>query len=117
MITFLADENFNNDIIRGVRLRDPAVSIVRVQDIGLTEASDPVVLEWAAGNGRIVLTHDVSTMTRYAYERVERGERMPGVFEVPSDAAVGLIIENVLLIATCSLPDEWEGQVRYLPLR
>ena len=26
-------------------------------------------------------------------------------------------IEEILLIAECSLPDEWEGQVHYLPLR
>jgi len=26
-------------------------------------------------------------------------------------------LENLLLIAECSLEGEWEGQVRYLPLR
>ncbi len=26
-------------------------------------------------------------------------------------------IEDLLLIAECSRPGEWEGQVRYLPLR
>ena len=25
--------------------------------------------------------------------------------------------DDLLLIAECSLPGEWEGQVRYLPLR
>lgn len=117
MITFLADENFNNDIVRGIRLCDTSVSIIRVQDVGISEATDPVVLEWAAGNGRILLTHDSSTMTRFAYDRIERGESMPGVFVVSSRATVGPIIEDLVLIVQCSLPDEWEGQVRYLPLR
>ena len=88
MLRLAADENFNGDI-------------VRVQDVGLSGADDPAVLEWAAREGRVLLTHKVSTMTRHAYERVP----------------VGSAIEDVLLLAELSLEGEWEGQVRYLPLR
>jgi predicted nuclease of predicted toxin-antitoxin system len=63
MIRFLADENLNNQIVRGVLRRNPNIDIVRVQDIGLSQADDPTVLEWAAQNGCVVLTHDVATMT------------------------------------------------------
>jgi hypothetical protein len=49
----LADENFNNDIIRGVRRRLAGVDIVRVQDVQLSGADDPTVLEWAAENQRV----------------------------------------------------------------
>ena len=65
----------------------------------------------------MLLTHDVSTITRYAYERVQTGKSMPGVFEVSRHTAIGSVIEDILLIAECSLEDEWEGQVRYLPLK
>jgi len=64
-----------------------------------------------------LLTHDVSTLTRYAEERVEAGKPMPGVFEVSRKVPIGVAIEDILLIAECSLEGEWEGQVRYLPLR
>lgn len=117
MSRFLADENFNNQIIRGVLRQNPNVDIIRVQDMGLSEADDPTVLEWAAKQGRIVLTHDVATMTRFAYERIQAGLSMPGVFEVSRRVPVGLAIEEILLIAECSLEGEWEGQVRFLPLR
>ena len=40
-----------------------------------------------------------------------------GLFEVSRGVPVGRAIEDRLLIAECSLPGEWEGQVRYLPLR
>jgi hypothetical protein len=93
------------------------VNIVRVQDVGLMETPDPDILAWAADDGRVVLTHDVSTVTNHAYQRVEQGLRMPGVFEVPSRAPVGVMIDEILILAECSLADEWEGQVRYLPLR
>jgi hypothetical protein len=117
MLRMAADENFNNDIVRGVRRRNPDVDIVRIQDAGLLEADDPVILEWAATNGRVLLTHDVSTMTRYAYDRVRDGKPMPGVFEVSRKVPIGTAIDEILLLAECSSEGEWEGQVRYLPLR
>ncbi len=55
-------------------------------------------------------------MTRFAYDRVRRGQEMPGVFELDPRIALSVAIEDIVLIAECSLPDEWEGQVRYLPL-
>ncbi len=117
MMRFLADENFNNQIVRGLLRQSSQVNIVRVQDVGLSGVDDPTVLAWAAEAGRIVLTHDVATMTMFAYERVEAGLSMPGVFEVSRRVPVGLAIEEILLISECSLEGEWEGQVRFLPLR
>lgn len=78
MLRFLADENFNERVIRGVLRQNPDVDIVRVRDVGLSAADDPTVLEWAAQQGRVVLTHDVATMTRFAYERIQVGLSMPG---------------------------------------
>ena len=117
MLRFAADENFNNDIVRGLRRRLPLLDLIRVQDAGLSGADDPTVLAWAAREGRVLLTHDVATMTLFALNRVEAGQPMPGVFEVPRSVPAGLTIEELLLIAECSHPSEWEGQVRYLPLR
>jgi len=116
MLRLAADENFNNDIVRGLWRRESELDIVHIQDVGLSGADDPTVLEWAAREGRVLLTHDVTTMTRYAYERVRAGQPMPGVFEVSRAVPIGLAIEDILLLAKCSLEGEWEGQVRYLPL-
>jgi hypothetical protein len=117
MLQLVADENFNNDIVRGLLRRRPELDIVRLQDVGLSGADDPTVLEWAARQGRVLLTHDVSTITRYAYDRVRVGRPMAGVFEVSRNVPIGRAIEDILLLAECSLDGEWEGQVRYLPLR
>jgi hypothetical protein len=42
---------------------------------------------------------------------------MPGVFEISRAVPIGVAIEDILLLAECSLEGEWEGQVAYLPLR
>lgn len=117
MSLLAADENFDNDIVRGLLRRQPGLSIVRVQDAGLSGASDPVILEWAASENRILLTNGVSTLTHFAYQRVEKGQPMPGVIEVGRSAPMGTVIEDILLLAEFSLEDEWEGQIIYLPLR
>lgn len=117
MLRLAADENFNNDIVRGLLRRQPALDIVRVQDVGLSGADDQTILDWSAREARILLTHDVSTMTRYAYERVQAGQLMPGIFEVGRKLPIGSVIDDILLLAVYSLENEWEGQVRYLPLR
>jgi hypothetical protein len=56
-------------------------------------------------------------MTRYAYDRVKAGQAMPGIFEVNRRLPIGELIDELVLLVECSLEGEWEGQVRYLPLR
>jgi hypothetical protein len=87
-----------------------------VQDVGLAGAADPDVLEWAATADRILLSHDVNTMKTHAYARITAGLLMPGVFAVSQDLPVSVAIDEIILLGECSLPGEWEGQVRHLPL-
>jgi hypothetical protein len=116
VLRLAADENFNNNIVRGLTRRKPDVDIVRVQDVGLSGADDPAVLEWAARQSRLLVSHDVSTLSKHAYDRIAAGLKMPGLFEVGTGLSVGRAIDDLLLLIECSLEDEWEGQVRYLPL-
>lgn len=116
MLRFAADENLNGDIVRGLLRRNSDLDIVRIQDVGLSGKEDALILDWAATQGRVLLTHDVSTVTRYAYDRTKAGLPMPGVFELPRSVPIARAIEDILLLAECSLEGEWEGQVRYLPL-
>jgi hypothetical protein len=88
-----------------------------VRSLLLLAADDPTVLAWAAAENRVLLTHDVATMARFAYQRVAAGLSMPGVFEIGTSVPISQAIEEILLVAECSAEGEWEGQVRYLPLR
>lgn len=45
MLSLLTDENFNGDIVRGLRLRKPNLDLLRVQDVGLREVDDPAILD------------------------------------------------------------------------
>lgn len=117
MLRLAADEDFNNRILRGLVRRQPELDVVRVRDAVPRVSTDPEVLAWAAAEGRVLLTHDVTTMTKHAYDRIAAGLPMPGVFEVGQAFPVGQAIEEILLLAEYSIEGEWEGQVRFLPLR
>jgi predicted nuclease of predicted toxin-antitoxin system len=114
---FLADENFNGKILAGLFAALPDLDIIRAQDSGAHRSPDPELLEWAAQQGRILLTHDVQTITGYAYDRVRAGLPMPGVIEVRVSQGIGAAIEDLVLLISASTPDEFEDQVRYVPLR
>lgn len=116
MPRFLAGENFNGAIGRGLRSRDPSLDIATVRDVGLAGEEDSLVLEWAATESRIVLSHDVNTMTDAAYARVRAGLPMPGLIVMRDKIGAGIAIEQILLIAQAGFEGEWEGQVIHVPL-
>ena len=116
MLRLAADENFDGRIVRGLLRVLPDLDLVRVQDTPIAGADDEEVLEWAAREERVVLTHDVSTMTAAAWTRVRAGLAMPGVIEVESGSPIGQAIDEISLVVVASRPGEHEGQVVFLPL-
>ncbi len=116
MLRLAADENFNAGVVRGLRRRYPDLDLVRIQDVGLSGADDPTVLAWAARERRVLLTHDVTTLVGLALTRVMEGNPMAGVIAVASRAPVGAAIEDLALVAECSVDLEWDDRVLFLPL-
>jgi hypothetical protein len=115
-VRFLTDEDFDNDVLRGLLRRLPDLDVVRVQDVGLRRQLDPIVLEWADQQDRIIVTHDVQTMPGHAYDRLAAGQRIAGVCFIPRTVPIGQAIDDLVVIAQCSKEADWENQVRFLPL-
>jgi hypothetical protein len=98
MLRLASDENFNEDIVRGLLLRRPELDLIRIQDAGLEGRDDPAVLAWAAENDWILLTHDRATMPDYAFTRIGAGQPMPGLFVLDDRLPVRQAIDELLLI-------------------
>ena len=116
MLRLLADENFKEQIVNGLRRRLPGIDLVTVRDAGLVGDDDPSVLAWAALEDRVLLTHDIRTMKGFAYERVEAGKPMPGVLEVPDLLPIGQAIEELLLVIQLADAAEIRDRALRLPL-
>ena len=59
IVRFLADEDLDSDIIEGLLSREPAVDILDAKRAGLRGAKDQALLDVAAQQERIVVSHDL----------------------------------------------------------
>jgi hypothetical protein len=70
-------------------------------------------LEWAFQANRVLLTHDVSTMTEFAQERLAAGLNIAGIVIVIESASIGRAIDD--LLALIDQIDDWENTFRFVP--
>lgn len=117
MLRLASDENLHGKLVRALQRQWPRLDFVRIQDCGLCGEDDPTVLEWAATESRILLTHDRKTMIEFAFDRVRQELPMPGVFIVDDAASVGLILDDIAILNEASDRDEWRNRVVFLPLQ
>lgn len=115
-VKYLFDEDFNGRIVRGVRRRTSTLDTITVQEAGLSDASDPAVLEWAATEGRVVVSHDHRTMRACAEERLRAALPMAGLVLVRQGDPLGETIDDLVLIGETTAAEEWEGKIVFLPL-
>ena len=117
MLRVFIDQDFDHDILRGLRLRIANLDALTAREAGLERDSDPEILAWAAEQMRIVVTHDRNTMPRHAYDRVRSGQSMAGIFVVSREMSIGDAIAELQLLIECSVEGEWEHLVVFLPLK
>src|SRR5882762_6556836 len=98
MVALLIDVNLNQRILRGLQRAVPHLDCIVAQKVGLGATEDPLLLEQAAAQNRIVVTHDLKTMPKFAYERVNAALPMPGVIAVPDSLPIGHAIEDLMLL-------------------
>lgn len=118
MLRLLIDENhkhFAQRILQCLRLRRPQLDYLIVQQAGMSGLSDPALLDWAASQGRIIVTHDVNTITRYGNERMKHGLPMSGVIIVPDDLEIGRAIADLEIIIECAAAVDLANQIQFLP--
>ena len=114
---WLADECFDNDIIRGLLRRSPGLDIVRAQDVSaIAGRDDEQLLAWANANKRVVLTHDLATMVAALLLYYRQASHWAPIVLVPDSLPIGQVVEEVLILDGCSQESDWAAGVIYLPL-
>lgn len=113
MIRFLADENVEGPLIAAIR-RYPEVDLLTARDAGLASTPDHKILEWAARENRVVITHDENSMIGPAYARAAQGLPMPGLLVLPRRVHPGTVAEEIQLYALYAAPEEMVGVVRHI---
>lgn len=112
---FQADADFNQRIVLGLRRREPAVDIRDALEGRVIGASDSEVPRIAAAAGRILVSHDRSTMPSELARFLET-HASPGVIIVSQELDIGAAIEDLLIIWASSDSEEWRNQLGFVPL-
>lgn len=115
---WLADENFRNAILRGLLRQAPTLDIIRAQDVLETSGrDDATLLRFATTQGRVVVTHDVSTIVPAMREQIRIASRCAPMVLVPDLMPVSAAIDDLLILDHCSTEADWTAGVIYIPLR
>ena len=113
---FFADHDLNEHIVDGVLRREPALEFIRARDVGMDGRPDTEVLEYAATQGLIIVSHDVNTMPGHAQTRLAAGKSVAGLLMVRQTQPIAVVIDSLVLIWSASEAAEWHGQIQFLPL-
>ncbi len=114
-VRFQADADLNQIILSATIRREPAVDFQTAGAAGLAGLKDPEVLHRAAGEGRILVTHDQKTMPRH-FAQFVTAETSPGVLIIAQHLPVVSAVEDLLLIWSCTEEEEWTNRICFLPL-
>jgi hypothetical protein len=114
-VRFQADADLNQIIVAALLRRLPEVDFRTASAAGLSGLSDLGVLDVAARDGRVLVSHDQSTMPVHV-GTFAATTASAGVIIVPQTLPVGQVVDNLALIWTASTPEEWTNRIVYLPL-
>jgi hypothetical protein len=114
-IKFIADADLNYSIVAALKRREPSVDFMTARAAGLEGLPDSEVLEVAASQGRILVTHDRRTMPNHFGEFIQ-GRTSPGVFVISQHLPPARAAEELLLIWSATEAEEWENRVYSRPL-
>lgn len=114
-VRFQADADFNQNIVRAVRRRVPAVDFQTAREAGLPGLGDETVLEQAAREGRILVSHDRRTMPIH-FASFTATKTSAGVILISQNLLIIQAVEDLILIWETSEAEEWVNRLDSLPL-
>ena len=114
-VRFQADADLNQTIVLALVRRESGMDFQTATAANLAGLDDAAVLALAAHEGRILITHDQSTMPQH-FARFITTQTSPGLLIVPQHLQPATVVEELLLIWSVSEADEWHDRIVYLPL-
>jgi hypothetical protein len=114
-VRFQADADLHQMIVTALVRREPSVDFQTATAASLKGLLDPHVLERAATAGRVLVSHDQSTMPQH-FSAFIQNQQSAGLLIVPQHLPYAVVIEELLLIWAASEAEEWINRIAYLPL-
>jgi hypothetical protein len=116
-VRFLADEDLHAGIVDGLRSREPAIDILDGKTAGMRGEKDTVLLDLAARQDRILITHDRNTMTRFFMEARRLRQVESRDLHGSANEQDWRSYRGASSRMGTSQAEEWRNQIVYLPFR
>lgn len=113
-IRFQGDYDFSGIIIRALLRQEPAINFQTGHQAGLEGLPDDQVLAIAAGEGRILVSHDRTTMP-YHFANFIAHSNSPGLILVTQGYPTLKAAYELQLIWTASTAEEYINRIVSIP--
>jgi hypothetical protein len=114
-IRFQADADLKHAIVAGTLRRAASVDFRRAESVPLEGLADPAVLTLAAEEGRVLVSHDLSTMERHFQDFI-RDRNSPGIILIPQmRVSIRQAVDGLILLWEVLEPTDLENRVCVFP--
>ena len=114
-VRYQADADLDERIISAVFRIAPKIDFRDANDAEFAGVPDPEVLARSAGDRRVLVTFDKSTMPIHFAAFVIH-TRSPGLLVARRGVPIAEIAEELALIWAASEAEEWENRIVYIPM-
>jgi hypothetical protein len=114
-VRFQTDADVHQMIVTALVRREPGVDFHTAISAELSGLPDLRVLERAAHAGRVLVSHDQSTMPAHFATFIQR-QPSARLLLVPQHVPYTSVVDDLLLIWVASEAEEWINRLAYLPL-
>lgn len=118
MVRYLVDENlppaYQTQLLR--RKSDLTVWVVGEPGTPSKGALDPEILKWCEHHHFMLITNNRSSMPVHLLDHLSNGRHVPGILALKPKASLGVILNDLILIAEVDALNEFCDCIVYIPL-
>ncbi|MBD2168030.1 DUF5615 family PIN-like protein [Calothrix membranacea FACHB-236] len=114
VVRFQADADLKQAIVTGAVRRQPNLDFQSANAAGLDGKKDSEVLQIAAQDGRVLVTHDRKTMPT-EFGAFIMSQTSSGVLILSQNLPISDAIESLILVWETSIAEEWVNQIMSIP--
>jgi predicted nuclease of predicted toxin-antitoxin system len=119
-IKFQADEDLHQDLVRAVRQHNSEIDFKTSHESNLRGALDPEVLDFAAREGRVLVSHDLRTMREHFAQFINT-KTCAGVILIPQKIVFqrelfNQAVDELILIWEASEAEEYLNRILIIPM-
>ena len=116
-VRYLIDESLRLSTVAAMRRIEPSLDVHRVGQAEMPPfgTPDPDILAFCEKSDRLLVTLDRASMPTHIAEHLAAGGYTAGVLLVTPGCSFRQLLDDLLLIWSCTAAEEWHDATHYLP--